>query len=492
MSGDRNPGDRTPDNRIENNRTGNNRISDDRITGDLSANDLLSDNEMSSESIGGNVNPPVFTPYDTTPRGGGCGGGVEDFPFSNTDPDAGGAPAVPVRGRGRPRKDKRSAEGNNNEVYKSDTALNTPAVIRTRESDTIANYANKGDKSAATESDLNGPVIGPDNQVHTSESDSRVSIDTGAKPLNADRLTVPPTTYGTGNRRSERTGSDTNTNAKMVIPETRSNKRKCKREQIVQKAMEAWDDEYLAKEQEKCPDVWPIRQWVLDNYKPSWNEMRAENPSNKAYWQQWDSLYVRNGVLYRRLEPARHTDEPVSQLILPRALRDTFLKTVHEGVAGHLGSLKTRSHVGRRAYWFKWRRDVDMYCLKCVACCEYKKGRRPPRQGYLMPMVLGSPFERWGVDLAGPFPHSTKGHEYILTAIDVFTKYMILVAIKDKTAVTVAKAIYDNVFLMFGAGEILTGNGTEFKNQLLNEICRILGIQRSYTTSYEARANAVC
>src|SRR6266568_4246141 len=351
----------------------------------------------------------------TPPHEGGVWGGESRTSRSATPtPMRGGAPVGPVRGRGRPRKVKCSTERDNNEAFKPDTALNTPAVIETRESDTIANYANRGDKSAAKGSDLNGPVIGPDNQMHTSGSDNRASIDTGAKPLNADRLTVPPTIYGTRNRRSESTGSDTNTKVqKVVIPETRSNKRKCKREQIVQKAMEAWDDEYLAKEQEKCPDVWPIRQWVLDNYKPSWNEMRAENPSNKAYWQQWDSLYVRNGVLYRRLEPARQSDEPVSQLILPRALRDNFLKTVHEGVAGHLGSLKAR---------------------------------RPPRQGYLMPMVLGSPFERWGIDLAGPFPRSTKGHEYIMTAIDVFTKYMVLVSIKDKTAITVARALYDNVF----------------------------------------------
>src|SRR6266581_2860686 len=203
-------------------------------------------------------------------EGGGVGGGVEDFPFSNTDPDAGGAPVAPVRGRGRPRKVKRSAEGNNNnEAFQSDTTLNPPAVIKTKEGDTIANYANQGDKSAAIESDLNGPVIGPDNQMHASGSDNGGSIDTGAKPLNEDRLTGPPTVNGAGNRRSERTGSDTDTKVqKVVIPETRSNKRKCKREQIVQKAMEAWDDEYLAIEQEKCPDVWPIRQWVLDNYKP--------------------------------------------------------------------------------------------------------------------------------------------------------------------------------------------------------------------------------
>ena len=48
------------------------------------------------------------------------------------------------------------------------------------------------------------------------------------------------------------------------------------------------------------------------------------------------------------------------------------------------------------------------------------------------------------------------------------------------------------MFLKYGAGEILTDNGTEFKNQLLNELCRIMNVPRAFTTSYQARTNAVC
>jgi len=109
-----------------------------------------------------------------------------------------------------------------------------------------------------------------------------------------------------------------------------------------------------------------------------------------------------------------------------------------------------------------------------------------------MPMVLGSLLERWGVDLAGPFPKSNQGYVYILTAIDVFSKYMVLVPLRDKTAVTVARAIYNHVFLTYGVGEILTDNGGEFRCELLNELCRLLGVNRAFTTSYQARTNSVC
>jgi len=157
-----------------------------------------------------------------------------------------------------------------------------------------------------------------------------------------------------------------------------------------------------------------------------------------------------------------------------------------------MGMTKTSAHVTRRAYWYQWRRDVNIYVKRCLKCSTYHKGRIPPRQGDLVPLLTGAPVERWACDLAGPFPKSTKGHVYILTAICVFSKYIILVPLRDKKAITVANAVYVRVFLKYGAGEILTDNGGEFRNELLGELCRLMGISRSFTTAYHARCNAVC
>ena len=135
------------------------------------------------------------------------------------------------------------------------------------------------------------------------------------------------------------------------------------------------------------------------------------------------------------------------QLLLPKVLKEEFFTMIHSGIAGHLGSFKTRMHVGRRAYWFKWRQDVDLFCRNCVRCNEFHRGKTAPKQGRLQPMVMGAPVERWACGLAGPFPTSTKGYVYILTAVCVFSKYIVLVPLRDKNATTVARAIMHNVFL---------------------------------------------
>jgi len=85
-------------------------------------------------------------------------------------------------------------------------------------------------------------------------------------------------------------------------------------------------------------------------------------------------------------------------------------------------------------------------------------------------------------DLAGPFPKSTKGHVYILTSICTFTRFIILVPLKNKTAISVATAIFEKVYLKFGAGEILTDNGVKFRCEQHDELCRLMGVARSFTS----------
>ena len=107
-------------------------------------------------------------------------------------------------------------------------------------------------------------------------------------------------------------------------------------------------------------------------------------------------------------------------------------------------------------------------------------------------MVMGAPVERWACDLAGPFLASTKGYVYILMAVCVFSKYIVRIPLQDKTAATVARAIMHKVFLHYGAREIITDHGLKFKNELLSEVCMLIGIARCYTTAYQPWVNAVC
>lgn len=54
------------------------------------------------------------------------------------------------------------------------------------------------------------------------------------------------------------------------------------------------------------------------------------------------------------------------------------------------------------------------------------------------------------IDLTGPHPCSAEGHVYILTVIDTFSRFLVAVPIRNKTAKTVVTALYRHVFCKYG------------------------------------------
>ena len=79
-----------------------------------------------------------------------------------------------------------------------------------------------------------------------------------------------------------------------------------------------------------------------------------------------------------------------------------------------------------------------------------------------------APFQKFHIDLTGPHRRSAGGHVYLLTSICCFTKYLIAVPLRDKSALTVAKALLKNVYLIYGAVELqVHDNGLEFVNSVL-------------------------
>ena len=71
-----------------------------------------------------------------------------------------------------------------------------------------------------------------------------------------------------------------------------------------------------------------------------------------------------------------------------------------------------------------------------------------------------------GMDLIGPFRPTVMGYQFFLTMTDYFSKYVEAVSIKDKSAVLVARGIYE-IYCRQGAPvHIINDQGKEFVNQI--------------------------
>jgi len=99
-------------------------------------------------------------------------------------------------------------------------------------------------------------------------------------------------------------------------------------------------------------------------------------------------------------------------------------------------------------------------------------------------MFFGAPVEVLHVDLTGSHVNC-QDYRYIMTACDAFTRFVIAAPLRNKTALSVARALVHEVVLKYGMPQtILTDLGGEFQHELWKELCQLLGITRVRTTAY--------
>ena len=207
-------------------------------------------------------------------------------------------------------------------------------------------------------------------------------------------------------------------------------------------------------------------------------------------WNQRKSLEIINGVIHRNYETAEGL-LLYRQILVPAPLREKFLYWVHgDPTSGHFGVQKTSDKLQRYAYWSGWRKDTELFVRRCDACCRYRKGPARP-QGPMKNGVGLAPFQKFHIDLTGPHRRSSGGHVYLLTGICCFTKYLVVVPLKDKSALSVANALLKHVYLIYGAVELqVHDNGPEFVNSILAHLSRMMGIQDLRSTPYRPVANS--
>jgi len=186
----------------------------------------------------------------------------------------------------------------------------------------------------------------------------------------------------------------------------------------------------------------------------------------------------------------QHGTVKYRRIIVPRSLRVPILMEVHGGITlGHFGNLRTQQRLKHYAYWQGWKTDVEVFVRRCTTCCRFRRGCKR-RQGPLQHATAVPVVQKVHIDLTGPHIRSKDGFLYLLTAICSFTKYLIAVPLRDKSALSEAKELVKHVFLVYGAIEILVHDGgKEFCNEIMQHISQLFGVQRYVVSPYRPSAN---
>ena len=196
--------------------------------------------------------------------------------------------------------------------------------------------------------------------------------------------------------------------------------------------------------------------------------------------------YIEEGILKRYIDDKKQRFEVI---VLPRELIGVTLQLAHEGM-GHNGVLRTYALLRRLYYWKGLKPMVKSHVKACKLCQMHNK--QVIKYNKLNFETKPAPMKFISMDIIGEFnPPSEKGNKYALTVICMHTGFTFCIPIPDKSAATVAKAYINNVYCWFGAShKILTDNGKEFKNALLNEVAKEIGVEHKiYSPPYHPQSN---
>ena len=100
-------------------------------------------------------------------------------------------------------------------------------------------------------------------------------------------------------------------------------------------------------------------------------------------------------------------------------------------------------------------------------------------------------FDRWGIDLAGPYRVSKNDSKFVVIATENLTRWVEAKAMPNKTAPEVSKFL-KSLVCRFGVMNVLQSDqGTEFCNSIVDNLELQLGFKHKISAAYHPQTNGL-
>ena len=212
-----------------------------------------------------------------------------------------------------------------------------------------------------------------------------------------------------------------------------------------------------------------------------------------------ENLHINeNGILiYRNHIRSRDLvgEPPEDRVVLPLAMSKLVIKNYHADLC-HPGMQKTTQIISQR-YWRPTIRGIPsidtivrVYVKDCFCCLKKNTARLPPHAPLKIPAPPSEPWHIVSMDYVGPFKEAIGGQKYIIVFQDAFSRYVIAEAVRHQTMNNAIEVFMRRVVAEYGTPQfLLSDNGTQFTGDDFRNLCKRMGIQKTYTLPYSAWAN---
>ena len=223
--------------------------------------------------------------------------------------------------------------------------------------------------------------------------------------------------------------------------------------------------ESFYKHQQEDPD---IKKYV---------DFVQKNGSNSS-----GALLIESGILKRKLKSS------LTVTIVPLLLVPFVLAEAHW--MSHSGAKKLSSIIKLQYWWKHMSLDVAEFVKGCILCSIYKANTKAKTEIGVPRQILRPKF-CWQIDICSGLT-KIENCQSFLCIVDMYSGYVVPVALKNETSASVALAIEQNIIKPFGVpAEISSDNAANLNGPEVVKLCKFYNINRRLTTPYSPESHGL-
>ena len=198
----------------------------------------------------------------------------------------------------------------------------------------------------------------------------------------------------------------------------------------------------------------------------------SKSESKKIVKMAQNYIYNNINVIYNK--------NGSNKVVPPIEKRHEIIKTAH--LIGHFQSETTYNRLREKYYWPKMLEQIKSVISQCSPCIR----NEPHQTSHLKAQALSivNIFDRVSIDLVLGLPTSKSGNNVICVMVEHLTGFCLVKPTKSKEAKEIVKVLWEWISIFGPMKVLLSDQGGEFCNKLIDELLNLIGTEHRVTSSY--------